>query len=106
MTRKQLIAISYKVKERRIQRLEKVGLLEDFNNSKYSSIAWFLKSINRYDLYQYAVVAYTHRQPHISILAIAQDRIDIEQIKMLIWAYMKAKMNKNNLKIFKLGVDI
>ena len=51
MTRKQLIAISYNVKERRMQRLEKAGLLEDFNNSKYSSIAWFLKSINRYDLY-------------------------------------------------------
>ena len=51
MTRKQLIAINYKVKERRIQRLEKARLLEDFNNSKYSSIAWFLKSINRYDLY-------------------------------------------------------
>ena len=34
-----------------MQRLEKAGLLEDFNNSKYSLIAWFLKSINRYDLY-------------------------------------------------------
>lgn len=51
MTRKQLIAISYKVNERRMQRLETAGLLEDFNSSKYSSIAWFLKSINRYDLY-------------------------------------------------------
>ena len=51
MTRKQLIAISYKTKERRVQRLEKAGLLYEFNKSKYSSIAWFLKSINRYDLY-------------------------------------------------------
>lgn len=51
MTRKQLIAINYKVKERRMQRLEKAGLLENFNNSKYSLIAWFLKSINCYDLY-------------------------------------------------------
>ena len=33
MTRKQLIAIGYKVKERRIQKLEKAELLEDFNNS-------------------------------------------------------------------------
>lgn len=48
---KKLIAISYNVKERRIQRLEKEGLLEDLNNSKYLSIAWFLKSINHYDLY-------------------------------------------------------
>lgn len=51
MTRKQLIAISYKAKEMRTQRLEKARLLEDFNNSKYSSITWFLKSINRYNLY-------------------------------------------------------
>lgn len=78
MTKKQLIAINYKIKERRTQKLEKAGLLEDFNKSKYSSIAWFLKSINRYEIYQYAVVAYTHRQTHISILVIAQDKIDIE----------------------------
>ena len=51
MTKKQLIAINYKIKERRTQKLEKAGLLEDFNKSKYSSIAWFLKSINRYEIY-------------------------------------------------------
>ena len=89
------------LKNIKMQRLEKAGLLEDFNNSKYSSIAWFLKSINRYDLYQYAVVAYTHGEGHISILAIAQDRIDIEQIKMLIWAYMKGRIKNGCIRIFK-----
>lgn len=50
----QLLAISYAVKEQRENRIKKAGLWEDFKNSKYTSMAWYLRSIGRYDLYQEA----------------------------------------------------
>ena len=47
----QLLAISYAVKEQRENRIKKAGLWEDFKSSKYTSIAWYLRSVGRYDLY-------------------------------------------------------
>ena len=48
---KQLCAISYSVQEQRKNRIKKAGLWEEYKNSKYTSVAWFLRSIGRYDLY-------------------------------------------------------
>lgn len=49
--RSQLLAISYAVREQRENRIKEAGLWEEYKNSKYTSVAWFLRSVGRYDLY-------------------------------------------------------
>ena len=51
MNIRQKRAIWYTERERRYKRVEKAGLMEAFKASKYTSLAWFLRSINRMDLY-------------------------------------------------------
>lgn len=43
--------IYYAQRNRREERVKREGLWDDFVNSKYNSLCWFLKSINRMDLY-------------------------------------------------------
>lgn len=50
MKKSQLLAIWYAERDRREQRVKDAGLWEDFKASRYKSLAWFLKSIDRYDL--------------------------------------------------------
>lgn len=52
MNVRQKRAIWYTERERRYKRVERAGLMEAFKASKYTSLAWFLKSVNRMDLYQ------------------------------------------------------
>lgn len=48
----QLNAIWYTYRSQRINRMKQAGVYEDFLKSRYTSPAWYLKSINRYfDLY-------------------------------------------------------
>lgn len=48
---KQLYAINYSLQEQRKNRIKEAGLWEEYKNSKYTSVAWFLRSVGRYDLY-------------------------------------------------------